>query len=227
MSRCRGVPKIEALNADGLALKAHAPFTDQFADDCNRLAGAGQRLAVHHPMLGFDLRLVTGPEAQNEAAAGQVGNGGGGHRDRRCGADEHAADAGAEEDARGLYCAGRQDSELIAAMTFGDPGRLIAEALGEDDKVDDLGRVGARNGDADPAHALLSGLSDQGSTLRRWMPVRATGRPRASGFPVAGRFQARRRYGRTARRSALRSAIAGARARAPMSWSHCRMPSPM
>jgi hypothetical protein len=226
MSRCRGVPKIEALNADGLALKAHAPFTDQFADDCNRLAGAGQRLAVHHPML--DLRLVTGPEAQNEATAGQGGNGGGGHRDRRCGADEHAADAGAEPYARGPHRAGRQDSELIAAMTFRDPGGLIAEALGEDDKVDDLGRVGAaRNGDADPAHALLSGLSDQGSTLRRWMPVRAIGRPRASGFPVAGRFQARRRHGRTARRSALRSAIAGARSRAPMRWSQCRMPSTM
>jgi hypothetical protein len=37
-------------------------------------------------------------------------------------------------------------------MTLGDPGRLIAEALGEDDELDDVGRVGAaRNGDADPA----------------------------------------------------------------------------
>src|SRR5215510_8665820 len=38
---------------------------------------------------------------------------------------------------------------------FGDPCRFIAEALGEDDEVDDLGRVGAaRHGDADPVHVL-------------------------------------------------------------------------
>jgi hypothetical protein len=45
--------------------------------------------------------------------------------------------------ARGPHRAGRQNRELVAAMTLGDPGRLIAEALGEDDKVDDLGRVRA------------------------------------------------------------------------------------
>ena len=203
----RRVPKIKILDADGLALKAHAPFADQFADDRNGLAGAGQRLAIHNPMLGADLRLVARPKPENEPPAGQVGDRGGCHRDRWRGADKDAADAGAKKNARGPHRAGRQDRELIAAMTFGDPGRLIAEALGEDDEVDDLGRVGAtRNGDADPAHALPLVCRHQGSTLRRWMPVLATGRPRASGLPVVGRFQARRRHARTARRSARRSA---------------------
>jgi hypothetical protein len=75
----RRVPEIEVLNADGLTLKAHASFADQFADG---LAGAGQRLAVHDAVLGLDLRFVTGPEVQNEAAAGQVRDRGGGHGNR-------------------------------------------------------------------------------------------------------------------------------------------------
>src|SRR6185437_16869846 len=99
--------------------------------------------AVHHAVLGSDLRLVTGPEAQNEAAVGQIGNGGGGHCNRWRGADEDAADAGAEPDTRGPCRAGRQDRELVAAMTFGNPGRLVTEALSEDDEVDDVGGVGA------------------------------------------------------------------------------------
>ena len=106
-------------------------------------------------MLGFDLHLVARPEPEDEPAAGHFGDRGLGHRDRRCGADENAADAGAEKDARGPRRTCRQDRELVAAMPFGDPGRLLAEALGEVDEVDDLGRVGAaRNGDADPAHPV-------------------------------------------------------------------------
>ena len=34
-------------------------------------------------------------------------------------------------------------SELITAMPLGDPGRLISEVLGENDKVNHLRRVGA------------------------------------------------------------------------------------
>jgi hypothetical protein len=42
-----------------------------------------------------------------------------------------------------------------SAVPFGDPGRLVAEALGQVDEVDDLSRVEpARNGDADPAHPV-------------------------------------------------------------------------
>jgi hypothetical protein len=40
-------------------------------------------------------------------------------------------------------------------MPFGRPGRLVAEALGQDDEADHLRRVrAARNGDADPAHPV-------------------------------------------------------------------------
>jgi hypothetical protein len=82
------------------------------------------------------------PSPRSEPAAGHVGDRAGGHRDCRCGADENAADTGAEKDPRGPRRTCRQDRELVAAMPFGYPGRLVAEALGEVDEVDDLGRVG-------------------------------------------------------------------------------------
>jgi hypothetical protein len=152
----RRVPQIEILDADRLAFEAHTAVADQFSDDRDGLAGARQRLPIRDAMLGFDLHLVARPEPEDEPAAGNVGDRGGGHRDRGRGADENAADAGAEKDARGPHRACRQDRELVAAMPFGNPGRLVAEALGEVDEVDDLGRVeAARNGDADPAHPVL------------------------------------------------------------------------
>src|ERR1700750_889985 len=56
---------------------------------------------------------------------------------------------------RGPGSACSQDRELVAAMSFGYPGRLVAEALGQDDEIDDLGRVrAARDCDADPAHPV-------------------------------------------------------------------------
>ena len=57
--------------------------------------------------------------------------------------------------ARGSHRAGCQNRELVAAMPLGDPGRLISESLGENDKFNHLRRVWAtRDGDADLAHAL-------------------------------------------------------------------------
>jgi len=47
------------------------------------------------------------------------------------------------------------ESRTGRRMPFGYPGRLVAEALGQDDEIDDLGRVrAARNCDADPAHSV-------------------------------------------------------------------------
>jgi len=69
------------------------------------------------------------------------------------GADKDAADAGAKKNARGPHRAGRQDRELVAAMSLRDPCGLVAQAFGQDDEIDDLGGVwAARNGDTDPAH---------------------------------------------------------------------------
>src|SRR4029450_12835679 len=46
---------------------------------------------------------------------------------------------------------------------FGDPCRCIAEARGEDDEVDDLGRVGAaRHGEADPGPVVPLGCETRG-----------------------------------------------------------------
>ena len=91
---------------------------------------------------------------------------------------------------------------------FGDPCRFIAEALGEDDEVDDLGRVGA----PDMAMLILCMFCLwfarlEGSTLRRSRPVPAIDRPTAPASPGAGRSLAQLRHARTARRSARRSAV--------------------
>src|SRR6202035_1357968 len=102
-----------------------------------RLAGARQRFPIGDAVLGFDLHLVARPKPEYETAAGNVGNRGGGHRDRRRAANEYAADTSAELDAGGPRSACCQDRELVAAMAFGYPGRLVAEALGQDDEIDD------------------------------------------------------------------------------------------
>src|SRR5690242_6950062 len=53
MSRWRGVYQRSKFAMRMVSpLKAHAPFTDQLADDRDGFAGAGQRLGVHHPVLG-------------------------------------------------------------------------------------------------------------------------------------------------------------------------------
>ena len=107
-------------------------------------------------MLGLDLHLVARPDPEDEAPARDVVDGSGRHRDRRRGADEHAGDAGAEPDPRGPRRGGGEDRELIAAMPFRHPGQLVAEALGEHDAVDDLGRAGpAGKRDTEPFHTCL------------------------------------------------------------------------
>src|SRR5207248_2127533 len=143
------------LDADRLTFETHAVFANQFSDNRGGLAGARQRLPIRDTVLGFDLHLVARPKPQDETPAGNVGHRGGRHRDRRRAANENAADTSAELDAGGPRSACRQNRELVAAMPFGYPGRLVADALGQDDEIDDLGRVrAARNCDADPAHSV-------------------------------------------------------------------------
>jgi hypothetical protein len=122
-------------------VKRHTPIADQVPDDSNGFAGACQCLGIYHPMLGFDLHFRGWTKSQDEASTGQVSDCGRGHGNRWHGADEDAADAGAKPDARCPHGAGGQDCELISAMTFGDPGRLIAKASCEDDKVNHISRV--------------------------------------------------------------------------------------
>jgi hypothetical protein len=136
----RGKPKIETLDADGFALIADPSLLQQPADHLDRFPDAGQRLAIGHAMLGFDLHLVARPDAEDKPSARQIIEGRGRHGDRRRGADKDAGDAGSQQNARGLSGACRQHGELVAAMPFCHPCRLIAELLGEFYAVDDLGR---------------------------------------------------------------------------------------
>src|SRR4029079_2772256 len=82
---------------------------------------------------------------------------------------------GAETDPRGLARASRQHGKLIAIMPFGDPGRLIAERLGELGAVDDLGGAGAaRKRDPYSGHLfLLYGLRHPASVSGGNAPERS------------------------------------------------------
>ena len=104
-------------------MKADSAVPRQPADQRHRFPHPGQWLGVGHPVLAFDLYLVTGPDAQNKTATRQIVDGQGRHRDRRGGADEDAGDARTQKNARGLRRAGGKHGELIPAMPFGYPCR--------------------------------------------------------------------------------------------------------
>src|SRR5262249_52673381 len=99
----------------------------------------GDRLGVGR--LADLLRQPRQPEPS--AAARQVVDAEGRHRDGRGGADEHAGDARSQQNARSPRGASGKNGELVAAMPFGYPRRLATEAFGELHTVDDLGRAGA------------------------------------------------------------------------------------
>src|SRR5262249_14211458 len=63
------IPQVEILDANGLAIKAHAAIADQRADDRYCLAGAREGLSIGNPVFGLDLHLVARTEPQNEPPA--------------------------------------------------------------------------------------------------------------------------------------------------------------
>ena len=157
----RGKPKVETLDAYRFACVVDAAVAQQRADDRHGLAASCQRLAIGHAVLRLDLNPVARSYPQHKTTAGYRVDRCCGHRDRRHRADEDTGDSGPELDFRGLCRAGRQYRELVAAMPFGDPSRLVAERLGELDAVDDLGRVGsAGERDTEPLQFLLLSIAD-------------------------------------------------------------------
>ena len=78
------------------------------------------------------------------------------------GADEDAGDARSQQNPRSLRGAGGKHRELIPAMPFGHPSRLVTEAFGEPDTVDDLGRTGASR----ECYADSSGINHMGRRRR-------------------------------------------------------------
>ena len=61
-------PELVVLDGDGLALERHLAVPEQAAHDLGGLPHARHRLAVDETVLGLDLDLVAGAEAQNEPA---------------------------------------------------------------------------------------------------------------------------------------------------------------
>ena len=108
---------------------------------------------VLDPVLGTDLDPVARPEPEDETPARELVHRRGGHRDGGRGADEYAADGGAEADAAGPERAGGEDRELVAAVPLRDPRGLVAERLRPLRAIGDLGGgepAGKR--DSDPRH---------------------------------------------------------------------------
>ena len=123
-------PELVLFDADLLALVGDAPLSEQLAGDVDGVAEAPYGAAVGEPVHGPDLGLVVRADAEDEAALGEVVDGGGGHADDGGAAHEDAGDAGAELDALGGEGAGGEDGELVAAAALGHPGGLVAELLG-------------------------------------------------------------------------------------------------
>jgi len=97
-----GKPKIEALDADGLALIADPSLLQQPADYLYRFPDARQGIAIGDAVLGFDLHLVARPDAKDESSACQLIESCSRHGYRRRCPDKDAGDTGSQQDARGL-----------------------------------------------------------------------------------------------------------------------------
>jgi hypothetical protein len=144
INRHRGVrrfePQIEMLDGDGLAAKGDLTVAQKCTNDFHSLAHARYRLGVVDAMLDLDLDLVAGAKAKHEAAVGKMIDARRGHRNRRRGAHEDAADRrpqahpGCCERDRG------QQRELVAAMAFDHPRRFVSGLFGEPRAFDRVGR---------------------------------------------------------------------------------------
>jgi hypothetical protein len=77
-------------------------------------------------MLGLDLNLMAGAQAENKAVMGEIVNRGRGHGDGGRTAHKDAADAGPEQNAFGGDGTSRQNGELISTVTLGHPGGFVA-----------------------------------------------------------------------------------------------------
>src|SRR5579872_5419597 len=71
------------LDRDGFAAKGDRAIAQERAYHLDCLAHSRHRLGVVDAVLGLDLDLVAGTEAEHEAAAGEMINARRGHRDRR------------------------------------------------------------------------------------------------------------------------------------------------
>ena len=117
---------------------AHLALGEQLADKLDRLPRAGERLTVGNAMLGLYLHFVAGADAENEAPVRDVVHARGGHGNRRRSAHEETGDARAEANSRSCSCDCGENCELVTAVTFGNPYRLISELFGEHAQAYDL-----------------------------------------------------------------------------------------
>ena len=103
---------------------------DDLAHHFDVLAGAAPGLRVGDPVPALGDLRARGPEAEEEAAAGEFVDRRPGHRRRRGRARRHLHDRRAEVDLLGLRRQPGEHADHVGAVGLGRPDRLVAEPLG-------------------------------------------------------------------------------------------------
>src|SRR5205823_12096603 len=124
-----------------LAVEGYRGFARKYlADDRDVLARAGQRLGEGLAVPAFDDLGTGDAEAEHEAAAAQVVEGQGGHGRGRRRAGRELDEVGTQLDAAGLRAPPGQRTDGVRAVGLRRPHRVVAEALGLEDRLDGAGR---------------------------------------------------------------------------------------
>ena len=148
-----------------LALVFERPLAgDDLAHDFDVLAGATPRLGVGNPVPALGDLWAGRPEAEHEAAAGELVDRRPGHRRGRRRPGRHLHDRGAELDLRGLPGEPGEHADHVGAVGLGRPDRLVVGLLGG---THDLERVLAGGADAPVAEvqSKLQSLRHPAPTL--------------------------------------------------------------
>src|SRR2546430_11648197 len=123
--------QLEALvEMEDLAIEEKAISTQNLPDDGDRFTHAQKWPIEGHAVPARHHLVATGPQAEDEAAAGDQVERGRGLRKQRGTTAEHVDDARAKVDALRAGGEGAKDGDGIGAIRFRHPERLVAEGFG-------------------------------------------------------------------------------------------------
>jgi hypothetical protein len=118
----RREPEVEALDRDDAPPVRDGAVAKKGPHDLDHITEARGRRDERHAMLRLHLLAMARAEPEDQAARGEMVDGGGRHRDRGRAPDEDAGDGGPQPDATRCRRARAEDGELVARVSLGHPG---------------------------------------------------------------------------------------------------------